>query len=89
LSQEEEKRKFNLGVVTLSEYLLVIRGLECLKKELLDEAAVFAEKKLSYEKEALSEIYRRGRERLEQVQAANRMQERWNAKFGKVSRQKP
>lgn len=84
----EEDRKLNLGPVTWSEYLLVHKGLECLKKELLDEASLFAEKKLSYEEQSLDDVTRRGRERLEQVQTANRMQERWNAKFGRWAKKK-
>lgn len=71
------------------EYLLIVKGLECLKKELLDEASQFAEKKLSYEADSLNDVYLRGRERLEQVQMANRMQERWNAKFGKWAKKRP
>jgi hypothetical protein len=79
------KDAFELGTVNGQEYDLICRGLESLKKDLLDEASQFADQKLSYQKGDLRDITLLGRKRLEEVQAANRMQERWNAKFRKKS----
>lgn len=85
MTQDGQRKRFELGTVTGEEYQLILRGLECLKRDLLDEAAAFAQKKLSYDPGKLGDTIKLGRERLQQVQLANRMQERWHAKFRKKS----
>lgn len=68
-----------LGDVNMTEFQLVMRGLDCLNKELLLEAAEFAQRKLSYQNKSLSEVAKLGLQRLEQARMANRLQERWKA----------
>ena len=68
----------DLGSVTPDERDLVLRGLETLKRELLQEALSFAHKRLTFS--GLEEVNKRGAECFAQARAADRLVERWAKK---------
>ncbi len=74
---------FDLPVASIDEYQLIVRGLECLKKELLSEAGRFAHQKMSRKAGSLEDVLEAGRLRLEQVNQANEIQDRWKALVAK------
>ncbi len=79
----DQDEDVELGSVKRADFQLVIRGLECLKKELLDAAGGYAQKKLSRKTGSLEELVVQGQERLAQVERVNELQRQWSHLIGR------
>jgi hypothetical protein len=76
---ERDDEAIELGRCSRVEHELILRGLDCLKKMLLEEAGEFAMTKLSLRRESLANVAAEGRKRVEQVEIASRLQGRLRA----------
>jgi hypothetical protein len=63
------------GTIPEDEHRLIVRGLDCLKLTLLDEAGGLAETKISRRKgsSSMEEVVAAGIERLEEIKTLNRL----------------
>lgn len=78
---ETQRWAYEVGTVGADEFRLLLRGLDCLKLALLDEAGGLAETKISRRKgsSSMEEVVAAGIERLEEIKTLNRLNKRLQA----------